>query len=77
MAYIDVRFHFDEIREPDFTYYDLKSVQHIGTDIPPEAMLGIGEALGQSDRWNVGGVGATLSAMTDGDTEPCEIKDYY
>lgn len=76
MAYIDVRFHFDEITEPDFTHYDLVSVQRTGTDIPAEAMLGIGETLGQSDRWNTGGPGATLDAMTDDDTEPCEIKDY-
>jgi hypothetical protein len=76
MSYIDIRFHFDEIAEPDFTYYDLKSAQRIDTDIPPEAMLSIGETLGQSDRWNTGGPGVTLDAMTDNNPGPHEIEDY-
>lgn len=73
--HIDVRFHFDEIAEDGYTHYDLVSVQRIGTDIPQDEMLGIGETLGQSDHWHVGGVNATLDAMVDSD-EPKLVKDY-
>lgn len=68
-SYIDVRFHFDKIEEEPlgdgdgYDYYDLKSVERIGSNIPQDEFLGIGETLGQSDRWHVDGVNATLDAM--------------
>lgn len=62
-SYIDVRFRFDKIEEVDYTDYDLKSVERIGTNIPQDEFLGIGETLGQSDRWHISGVNATLDAM--------------
>ena len=73
--YIDVRFHFDAERDGDYTHYELTSVERTGTDIPDEAMLGIGEALGQSDRWNTGGPGAVLDAMTSSGSK--NVGDYW
>lgn len=75
-SYIDVRFHFDKVEEDDYDDYDLKSVERIGSNIPQDEFDGIGETLGQSDRWHVGGVNATLEAMT-GSKGPHEIKSYY
>ncbi|AGM12687.1 hypothetical protein PBI_BREEZONA_78 [Mycobacterium phage Breezona] len=75
-SYIDVRFHFSAEEEDGYTHYDLVSAERIGTDIPDDAMLGIGEMLGQSDHWNVGGVGATLDAMTDGGG-PKALRSYW
>jgi hypothetical protein len=77
MPYIDVRFHFDEITEGDSTYYNLKYVQHMATDIPEDSMLDIAETLGQGDHWNVGGVGATLDAMTDPTCGRKDVRDYW
>ena len=83
MSYIDVRFHFTETTEfaqngeVDYTNYDLRSVQRIGTDIPLSEMEGIGETLGQSDRWNVGGVNATLDAMTGEEPVERNLKDFW
>ena len=74
MSYIDVRFHFDEEAEDGYTHYELRSVQRIATDIPVDEMIGIGETLGQSDRWRVDGVNATLDAMVDDDAKPAIVK---
>ncbi|ATG86488.1 hypothetical protein J4T96_gp077 [Mycobacterium phage Finemlucis] len=77
MAYIDVRFHFSTEEEDGYTHYDLVSAERIGTDIPDDAMTDIGEALGQSDHWNVGGVGATLDAMVDSDGGRKIVRSYW
>lgn len=65
MPYIDVRFHFDAEDEDGYTDYNLTSIERIGTTIPEADLNSIGEVLAQSDRWQVGGVNATLSAMVD------------
>ena len=76
MSHIDVRFHFDEEPEEGYTYYDLVSVERLATDIPEDAMSTIGADLAQSDRWNVGSVGATLSAMTE-PGKKFMLKDFW
>lgn len=76
--YIDVRFHFTEfVEDGEVDYYDVRSVQRIGTNIPQSAMQGIGEVLGQSDRWCAGSVGGTLDAMCDPDERERDLKDYW
>lgn len=75
MSYIDVRFHFDAEVENDYTHYGVVSVERTGTDIPDEAMLDIGETLGQSDCWNTAGAAATLDAMTTEGRKT--IKEYW
>lgn len=78
MPYIDVRIEFDPVMEADeVIYYTAVSVRRTGTDIPATDMLGIGEVLGQSDRWNVGGVSAVLDAMVGDDDTPRQIKEFY
>lgn len=77
MPYIDVRFHFDIEHEGGYTHYALVSAKRVGTDIPDDAMTTIGEALAQSDHWNVGGVGATLDAMVDADAGPKVVREYW
>lgn len=77
MPYIDVRFHFSAGQEDGYTHYDLVSAERVGTDIPGDAMTGIGETLGQSDHWNVGGVGATLDAMVGSSGGPKTVGDYW
>ncbi|QRY55213.1 hypothetical protein JVX95_31265 [Mycolicibacterium septicum] len=74
--YIDVRFHFQAEHDDGYTHYELVSAERVGTDIPDDAMTGIGETLAQSDRWNVGGVGATLDAMTSGG-KPKALRNYW
>lgn len=77
MPHIDVRFHFDTELEPGYVHYGLASVERLGSDIPDDAMQDIAETLAQSDHWNVGGVGATLDAMTDVDGERKTVRDYW
>ncbi|CPS04318.1 hypothetical protein [Mycobacteroides abscessus] len=78
MPYIDVRFHFSAEQEDGYTHYDLVSAERVGTDIPGDAMTGIGETLGQSDHWNVGGGGsATLDAMVDSSGGRKTVGDYW
>lgn len=66
-SYIDVRFHFDKIEEDlgdeSYEHYELKAVERTGSNIPQDEFGGIGECLGQSDRWYISGVNATLGAM--------------
>lgn len=75
MRTIDVRFTFDTEEENGYTHYNLRSVERIETDIPEDAMVVIGETLAQSDHWNVGGVGATLDAMTS--EGPKVLREYW
>lgn len=76
-SYIDVRFHFDTEHEDGRTYYALTAIQRVGSTIPDEALERIGESLGQSDRWHVGGVNATLDAMVDEDGSRKAVRSYW
>lgn len=75
MSYIDVRFNFEDEQEDGYIHRELVSIQRIATDVPIGELDSIGETLGQSDHWHVGGVNATLDAMV-GSAKPKIVKDY-